>query len=167
MNPEKQLKFKKANRLVLCCVVPLLAAAAVCYAVFAPAVFQLNEDYYFTRGESGGGDLRAGGRTLLRDVRLWGRYPYVYGSGLQAPGTARVSFLLDLKENNLRTFSDAETESPGNEFDAFLLKNGADLSDCRTWHELFEPADGSGKITRQRLKKALETPSGGKKYLFF
>ena len=141
-------KFKiggKIDRIVLRVVIPAAAAAAILYALFSPAVFQLDENYYFSREgiRVTGGDAVVAGR----DIRLWGRYPWVYG---ERGGDA---FLLDLSGTKAEIFSSREREDPDCRFHTVVRTQGLDLRLCRSWEDLFHSAEG--KKLRMELKKAL------------
>ncbi len=130
--------FKKLNRIVLRVVAPVLGAALVVYACFSPAVFQLDEDYYFTAA----GIRVSGGKTVVGpgEVRLWGRYPWVYGT-VDGKG-----FSVNLKTNDVEHF---ETEE---RYRRFLTEEQLNPALCRTWKELY--ADDAEDV-RQSLKALL------------
>ena len=141
-------KFKingKIDRFVLRIVIPAAAVAAILYALFSPAVFQLDENYYFSRE----GIRVTGGEAVVpgRDIRLWGRYPWVYG---ERGGDA---FLLNLDETKAEIFTESERKDPDCRFHAVVRTQGLELGLCRSWEDLFESAEG--KKLRTELKKAL------------
>jgi len=135
----------KLDRIVLCVIVPVVAAAALLYALFAPSVFQLDENYYLTST----GVRVTGGNPVVdgENVRLWGKYPWVYG---ESDGGF---FLIDLSEAKVEHFTAEEVKDPGCRYHTVLRTKSLDPAACRTWKELYT-APG-GRDLRLRLKEAL------------
>ena len=106
----------------------VIFAAALLYALFAPPRFPLGDEYLFSPAD---GSLREsmiiepGGRILLgpSDIRLWGRYPWVYGTSDQ-PDSAR--FYLNLEDHSFHVFPESgkDDSSGPDEFDRFLAEHG-------------------------------------------
>lgn len=165
-NPEhiRRDVLKKLNRIVFGVFAPILAAAALLFMFFAPPVFQIDGTYCLA-GSGEGSELRENGGSVLAGpglVRIWGKYPWLFGT---TGDPARPFFILNFGKKEFRAFSGAETAKPGNEFEVFLKRNGFSTEQCLSWDDLYRRPDG--KKHRQQLKKLLERPSKGKKFLFF
>ena len=99
--------------------------------------------------------IEPGGRVILgpSDIRLWGRYPFLYGLEKGEDGEKR--FLLDMKEHTIRFFPASgemeEEEEEEDEFEVFLRKNGFRLEDAVSLHDLFH----GPRERRMRLKQLL------------
>ncbi len=131
--------FKKMNRIVLRIIAPVLGAVLVVYALMSPPVFQLDEDYYFTANS-----IRVtGGQNVIGpgDVRLWGRYPWVYGT------VDGCGFSLNLKEKDAEVFESEE------KFRRFLEEEQLNPALCKSWQEL-SASDASD--LRHALKALLQ-----------
>ena len=131
----------------------LIFGAALLYALFAPPRFPLGDEYLFSPAD---GSLREsmiiepGGRVLLgpSDIRLWGRYPLIYGLEKSAGGERK--FLLDMKDHTFRIFPSAE-EADEAEFEQILRKNDFRMEDAVSLRELIR----GPRETRMRLKTLL------------
>lgn len=131
----------------------VIFAAALLYALFAPPRFPLGDEYLFSPAD---GSLREsmiiepGGRILLgpSDIRLWGRYPVVYG--LEKGGEGERRFLLDMKDHSFRLFPSKE-EPDEAEFGQILQKNDLRMEDVVSLGELIR----GPRETRMRLKALL------------
>ena len=128
----------------------LIFAAAILYAVFSPPRFPLGDEYLFSPADSGMRNaliIEPGGRILLgpSDIRLWGRYPLVYGFEKNAEGERQ--FLLDMKEHTFRLFPPDDEE----DFLSILRKNGFDREDAVSLRELYK----GPRERRIRLKNLL------------
>ena len=135
--------------------IPVVALAAILYAVFAPPSFQMGADYVF-HSVSPEHDLAViqapGGKTLLGPsvIRLWGKYPYVCGTtGIpDAP-----FFSLDMENHAFRTFESEEDE----DFRHDLERAGCTADEFVSLRELFERDDRS-KRRRMLLRELLRPP---------
>ena len=132
----------------------LILSAALLYALFAPPRFPLGDEYLFSPADGSltkSMIIEPGGRILLgpSDIRLWGRYPIVYGSENGAEGERR--FILDMKDHSFRIFPAAE-EKDETEFDLILQKNGFRMDEAVSLQELIR----GSREKRMRLKKLLE-----------
>ena len=143
------------QRLFLHAAAIVIFAAALLYAVFAPPRFPLGDEYLFSPAD---GSLREsmiiepGGRILLgpSDIRLWGRYPLIYGMEKGADGERK--FILDMKDHSFRLFPPADGDKTDEEdFELILRKNGFRMEDAVALGELIR---GPGE-TRMRLKALL------------
>ena len=143
------------QRLFLRAAAIVIFAAALLYAVFAPPRFPLGDEYLFSPAD---GSLREsmiiepGGRILLgpSDIRLWGRYPLIYGMEKSAGGERK--FILDMKDHSFRLFPSADGDKTDEEdFELILRKNGFRMEDAVSLGELIR---GPGE-TRMRLKALL------------
>ena len=125
-------------------------AVALLYALFAPPRFFLGDEYLFSPADSSLQSsmiIEPGGRVLLgpSDIRLWGRYPLVYGLEKNAKGERR--FLLDMKEHSLRFFPADDEE----EWESVMRKNGFRMEDTVSLGELIQ----GPRETRMLLKTLL------------
>ena len=125
-------------------------AAQILYAVFSPPRFPLGDEYLLSpagRDMHNAMLIEPGGRVLLgpSDIRLWGRYPYVYGLEKGVQGERR--FLLDMKEHTFRLFPPDDEE----DFESVLQKNGFDMEDTVTLRELFKGPRELRMELKQRL----------------
>lgn len=134
----------------------LIFAAAVLYAVFSPPRFPLGDEYIFSpadRDMHNAMIIEPGGRVLLgpSDIRLWGRYPYVYGLEKSAQG--EQYFILDMKDHSFRLFPVREDgkEEDEDEFESFLGKNGFRMEHAVSLRELFQ----GPRELRMNLKQLL------------
>jgi len=135
----------------------LIFAAAVLYAVFSPPRFPLGDEYIFSpadRDMHKSMIIEPGGRVLLgpSDIRLWGRYPYVYGLEKSAQG--EQFFILDMKDHSLQVFparEDGKEEENEDEFESFLEKNGFRMEYAISLHDLFQ----GPRELRMNLKQQL------------
>lgn len=136
-------------------VVIAIFAVALLYALFSPPRFPLGDEYLFSSADSSLQSsmiIEPGGRVLLgpSDIRLWGRYPLVYGLEKSAKGERR--FILDMKEHTLRLFPPDDEE----EWESVMLKNGFRMEDAVSLGELIR----GPRENRMRLKTLLGKHGG-------
>lgn len=146
---------KVLHILVYRILIPVVALAAILYAVFAPPSFQMGADYVF-HSVSPERDLAViqapGGKTLLGPsvIRLWGKYPYVCGTtGMpDAP-----FFSLNMETHAFRTFSSEADE----DFRHDLECAGCTVHEFVSLRELFAK-DERSKQRRMLLRELLRPP---------
>ena len=131
----------------------LIFAAALLYALFAPPRFPLGDEYLFSpadRSMQKSMIIEPGGRILLgpSDIRLWGRYPLIYG--LEKSTEGERLFILDMKDHTFRIFSPAE-KTDEDEFELILQKNGFRMDEVVSLQELIR----GPREKRMRLKQLL------------
>ncbi len=129
---------RRMNRIIFRIVAPVLGAALVIYACFSPSVIQLDDDYYFAAD-----GIRVTGGTHAvgpGKVRLWGRYPWVYGT-VDGKG-----FAVNLKEAEVEIFASPE------KYLRFLEEEKLNPVFCKTYQELSAKENTSLRLS---LKGAL------------
>ena len=141
------------RRLFIRIIAVLIFAAALLYALFAPPRFHLGDEYLFSpadRSLQKSMIIEPGGRILLgpSDIRLWGRYPLIYGLENGAEGERR--FILDMKDHTFRIFPPAG-EQDEEDFELILQKNGFRMDEVVSLSELIR----GPREKRMRLKKLL------------
>ena len=155
------LKSRPVRKIVLRILLPAVVLAAVLFALLSPPRFAMGDGYLFypsdrTRGLSL--ILAPGGRPVLGParIRLWGRYPWVYGTSDQ-PDSAR--FYLNLEDHSFHVFPESgkDDSSGPDEFDRFLAEHGFSLSSAVSWAELY-----TGPKERRLLLKSLLGRKGGR-----
>ena len=111
----------------------LIFAAALLYALFSPPRFPLGDEYILAPVDAAMRNsviLEPGGRVLLgpSELRLWGRYPFVYGTETCAEGENH--FILNMKDHSFRLFPASEKREDGkDEFEIFLVPKPAGRRD--------------------------------------
>ena len=149
----------KGQRRAVRIIAVLIASAALLYAIFSPPRFPLGDEYIFSPAD---GEMRntmiiePGGRIVLgpSDIRLWGCYPFVYGTEKSEKGETR--FILDIKEHTFQTFpvsENGENREEEEEFESFLRKNGFRIEYTVSLHDLFQGPEELRLHLKQLLGK--------------
>ncbi len=138
MKPFSHPFFRKADKVIFFLVVPVLVVGILLYIFCSDPVFQLNEDYYFIRG-NGNGEIRiSGGKTVVSGglLRLNGLYPYVYGI------CGDSYFIIDLQEHKCIVDSREQVQAllEGRKINLPPVPEWQNI--CLTWEELYRSPEG-------------------------
>ncbi|MBR2434509.1 MAG: hypothetical protein IKB22_03475 [Lentisphaeria bacterium] len=153
--PDLQKLRRKADKLVLCILLPIIIAAALLLIFSGDPKLTMGDGYLFcSAGENGELSrlVEPGGNLLLGParIRLWGAYPYVYGT---SDDPACAAFILDMKEHVMTRYPEEKKA----EYMRFLLEQKLDPALSVSWYELFrDPGDPD---VRKNLRDLVSYPA--------